>query len=69
MKISQMTTLDQLTKASEYTKYSLQDLVTRAAEITTTEKEYNDFVTLCRGYERTIKAGSWNRVPPTVKAK
>lgn len=69
MKINQMTTIAQLTAASEHTKFSLQDLITRAAEIAVTEQEYNDFVTFCRGYERTIKAGSWNRVPPTVKAK
>lgn len=67
MKINQMTTIAQLTAASEYTKFSLQDLADRAAEIATTEQEYNDFITFCQGYERTIKAGSWSKAPKTVK--
>jgi len=67
MTIAQMTTIAQLKAASEYTRYSLQDLANRAAEIATSEAEYNEFVAFCRGYERTIKAGSWSKAPATVK--
>jgi hypothetical protein len=67
MTISQMTTIEQLTAASELTRYSLQDLVNRAAEIAENEAEYQAFVTFCKGYERTIKAGSWSKAPATVK--
>lgn len=67
MKINKMTTIAQLTAASEYTKFSLQDLISRAAEIAATEQEYNDFVKFCQGFEKTVKAGSWSKAAPTVK--
>jgi len=69
MTISKMTTIAQLTAASELTCYSLQDLVNRAAEIATTEAEYQEFVAFCKGYERTVKAGSWSKAPATINSK
>lgn len=67
MSITEMTTIEQLTEASEYEKFDLQALIVRAAEVAETEAEYNEFVKLCRSYEKTLNAGSWSKAPATIK--
>jgi poly(A) polymerase Pap1 len=67
MKINEMVTMEQLTEASEFEKFELLDLITRAKEIGT-EKEVNEFITLCKSYDKTINCSSWSKSQNMVRS-